>query len=733
MTAEQHSISRIHPHDPSSGGALRGVVRVWRRRWTFLLALSACLASGFAYWRFAKPLYTATSRLYVEEHEPRLLGDGREASQQSDSFVYAQAEALTSRPVISQALEKLPVATMQAFAQVKDPALYLKKRLDVQVGKKDAGVAVSFDAPTPAEATAVVKAIVDAYMDQQSRRQRSTANDMLKLLQEEKRTRDAELAQKAAEVLAFKKANPSLSLDGGGGKGNIILERLGRLSENLTAAELQAFEAHSQYTAAKAASEEPGGTRYICSTVLATDKEYQDLLADLHRLELSSASLNGRGYLNSPPAHGLQIALTEAQEQVAAKEKQAVAGYLKGLEQKWQEARGKEEEIRRSLVEQQAEAADLNGKLVEYARLQSEQARLEKLCEAPERQITEMRLAGGASGLNVHILEPAAARNVPTHPDPIKVMAFAAALGLLLGTGLALLRDGADAPLRSADEITTALGIPVLGVVPRIVGKQDSRGRSIVLEPDSEVAEAYRAISMSVFFFLPHGKAKTILITSPEPGDGKTTAASNVAIALAQAGYRTLLLDADCRRPSQHKVFELGQSVGLLEVISGACSLGQAIHPTAIPRLEVLPCGAIPPSASEVLNGRPFAELMKTLAKEYEKIVIDSPPLLPVIDARLLAGFADATVLVLRADKSTRRASMCSRDGLLSVGANVVGVVVNDVPLRGRRRYDYYYSYRFTPGDDERAGPKTIVRELKSQLALPKPVAQPEQQSQLLG
>lgn len=731
MTAEFHSNGGFNNDDPHSGGPYRLVVRVWHRRWAFLLTFAGCIAAGFAYWCFARSLYTATARLYVEQQDPRLTPDTPQPSQQSDSFVYAQAEAFTSTPVLSEALGKLPVATMQTFVRVKDPVVYLKKRLDVQVGKKDAGIAVSFDAPTPGEATAVVKAILDAYVNHQSQRQRSTADQLLKLLQEEKRTRDAELAQKAAEVLAFKKANPNLSLDGGAGKGNIILERLGRLAEDLTAAQLQTFEAHAQYAAAEAASKEPAGMRYLCSTILSGDKEYQDLLGELHRLERATASLNGRGTLRSPTAQGFQVALAQAQEQVAAKEKQAVAAHLKGLEQKWQEARGKEDEIRRSLDEQQAQAADLNAKIVEYARLQSEQARLEKLCEVPERQITEMRLAQGASGLNVHVLEPAAARNVPTHPDPIKVLALAASLGVLLGGGLALLRDGMDAPLRSADEIRTMLGMPVLGVVPRLAATPSSRRLNIDSDAESEVLEAYRTISLSVSFQLPPEKAKTILITSPAPGDGKTTAASNLAIVLAQAGYRTLLLDADCRRPAQHDVFGLSQTPGLLELLSGACSLSQAIHATSIPRIDVLPCGSIPPSASQVLTTRTFAELMKTLAREYEKIVIDSPPMLPVIDARLLAGFADATVLVLRADKSTRRAGLYGRDGLLSVGANVVGVVVNDVPPNCLRRYDNYFSYYVTR-HDQGSEQQTIVRETASGLALSSPGAPREREPQPL-
>lgn len=260
----------------------------------------------------------------------------------------------------------------------------------------------------------------------------------------------------------------------------------------------------------------------------------------------------------------------------------------------------------------------------------------------------------------------------------------------MLGCALALLRDWMDQTMRSTEEISSVLGVPVLGVVPSMYGERSiiARGRKVHFEPNSRAAEAYRAIRTSVFFGVPNGKAKTILVTSPESLEGKTTLASNLAISMAQAGQKTLLLDADFRNPMQYKVFELNGSNGLVSLLSGTTTLERAIHSTGIDGLELLPCKTQLVNSAEILNSKSFAKLIKNLSDKYDRVIIDSPPVLPVTDAQILAAISDVTLLVLSADKSTRKSSRQARDGLLSVGAHLLGVVVNNVSKKGR--YGYY-------------------------------------------
>ncbi len=293
-------------------------------------------------------------------------------------------------------------------------------------------------------------------------------------------------------------------------------------------------------------------------------------------------------------------------------------------------------------------------------------------------------------------------------------MAMALVLGLMLGGGLALGRDWMDERLRSVEEISATVGAAVLGVVPHMFKKNSTpaqRGQQVHLEPQSAEAEAYRTIRTAIYFGVPSGQAKTLLITSPAPGDGKTTMVSNLAIAMAQAGQRTLILDGDFRNPNQHKIFEIESDGGLSNVLAGRGQLSDFIQRTKVEGLEVLPCGPIPPNPSEMLNSQAFVNILEELSGKYDHVLIDSPPVMPVTDARILGAMTDVTLLVLRAEKSTRKAAEQSRDGLLSVGASILGVVVNDVPRRGRGGYGYYgryhsyYPYRYGRKDQPKQSP----------------------------
>jgi len=301
--------------------------------------------------------------------------------------------------------------------------------------------------------------------------------------------------------------------------------------------------------------------------------------------------------------------------------------------------------------------------------------------------------------LNISILEAAEPVLRPSQPQKAKTAGAALALGLAAGVGLALLRDRKDQRLRSAQEISTVLSLPVLGVVPSIRGPQQTpsiRGQKTRTSPDSREAEAFRTIRTAIFFRALKGEARTILITSPAPREGKSTVAANLGIAIAQAGQRTLILDADFRRPIQHRIFGVDRKAkGLSLVLAGRMASEEAIVHTGLENLDVLTCGPDVPNPAEMLNSDRFARLVNTLSFEYERILVDSPPVVAVTDAYILGALCHATILVLRAEFSTRKVAAHAREGLAGVGARVLGVVVNDVSDKGDR-YGCYTSYGYS-------------------------------------
>ncbi len=673
---------------------------IWGRKWAAIATVALCLAGGFAYLVKATPIFTSTSRLYVEQSGPKIISEAEGVMTQSKNYLYTQCELLTSTPILASALEKPGIRRMKTFGEVDNPLAYLKKLLEVEVGKKDDIISASLDSPYPKEAANIVNAVVESYVTYHSTRKRSTAAEVLRILQKEKSKRDVELASKLKEMLEFKKASGALSFEND--QGNIVIQRLAKLSDALTTAQLETISAKVDDEAAKAMVDDPAKIRQLVEArhaggvyISAGSRDDAELRQEL-RLTRQRVSELARDYSEQHP--GLQAAkarVSQLEEDLAEAEKQFAEAYAAAAGQRYIMTQKREQQLQKSYDDQQELAQEANVKGAEFAMLQSALERTEKLCDILDSRIKEINVTEDTGALNISILEVAKAADDPSKPRKARTMAIALVLGLMLGVGLSLVMDWMDQRLRSVQEVAAALGTPILGVVPHMNGKQATvrdRGMRVQADPKSNAAEAYRTIRTAVYFGVPDGQAKTLLITSPTPGDGKTTLVSNLAIAMAQAGQRTLVLDADFRKPMQHKIFESKDDEGLSNVLAGRGNLNELIQRTEVDGLDILPCGPIPPNPSEMLNSRPFAEALKELAKRYDRVLIDSPPVMPVADARILGAISDVTLMVLRAEKSTRKAAEQAREGLLSVGAHILGAVINDAPRR-RGRYGYYGYY----------------------------------------
>ena len=256
-------------------------------------------------------------------------------------------------------------------------------------------------------------------------------------------------------------------------------------------------------------------------------------------------------------------------------------------------------------------------------------------------------------------------------------------LGLISGVILSLL----DQRILVEDEAAT-VGLPVLGLVPPMSRREHSSAHAtkVVMDPRSSVAEAFRGIRGAL---IRSPKVKTILVTSAMRGEGKSTVSSNLAAALAGTGRRVLLLDADLRDPSQHYNYDANASLGLAGMLADGVAGEQAIVTTNVPGLYFLPAGDPPHNPGELLDTQGFSDLLESLAKQYDYVVVDAPPILPVADARILGSMCDASILILRAGTTRRRGAREARDGLLGFGANLLGVVINNCS-RKRGEYSYY-------------------------------------------
>jgi len=201
----------------------------------------------------------------------------------------------------------------------------------------------------------------------------------------------------------------------------------------------------------------------------------------------------------------------------------------------------------------------------------------------------------------------------------------------------------------------------------------------VVLDPASDAAEAYRSLRTAIQFSAPEG-LKTLMISSPNSGDGKTTLVSNLGIAMAQSGKKVCIVDADLRKPSVHDIYSTKTTLGLSTLLSGRSTLDATVQHTNVSGLDVLPCGPVPANPLEVLNSQEFNDTVEELADKYDIVLLDSPPVQSANDARVIAASCDATLIVLTAKSAHRRSTEQTRDALQGVGARVIGLVVNDVP-----------------------------------------------------
>lgn len=673
----------------------------WRRRWVIAAVTVAALAAAFLYVMKATPIFTSTSRLYVEQVGPQIMNEREGVVTQSKNYLYTQAEILGSTPILTEVTANPAVRKMKTFADVDNTMVFLKKSLDVKVGAKDDIISVGLDSPYPEEAAGVVNTVVEAYTNYHANRKKSTSSEVLKILQNEKSKRDTELGVTNKKILDFKTANPALTIEDERG-GNVMIQALTKLSAALAEARVATINAKASFEAAKLLTGDPDKLQRFAEAQLergyriSMEQEKTQLTGELHDLELQLADWQQKATPDHPAVLGLQAKIAQLKAKLDEQGRKTAEDFLEVARQQWLIAQQAETEMDTAFNQQLTQAQQVNTKAAELAILTSEKERTEKLLDILDSRIKELNVTEDTGALNISVLEVARPEEKPSKPQKTRIMAMALVLGLMVGFGLAMLLDWMDHRLRSADEISAVLGAPVLGIVPTMSSRESriERGQKAHRESSSSIAESYRTIRTAIYFGVPDGGARTILITSPAPGDGKSTAASNLAITMAQAGQRTLLIDADFRKPVVHEIFEIDDQRGLSTTLTGQLADGLAVQASQVPGLDLLPCGPVPPNPSELLNSEAFAALLRKLAAEYDRVVIDSPPVMPVTDARILGALCDVTVLVLRAERSTRKASEQARDGLLSVGARLLGVLVNDVP-RGRDRYGYYGGYGY--------------------------------------
>ncbi len=294
---------------------------------------------------------------------------------------------------------------------------------------------------------------------------------------------------------------------------------------------------------------------------------------------------------------------------------------------------------------------------------------------------------------NLSIVEPAR-YGIQVGSSTTMNVLMAAAIGLVLSVGAAFLLEYLDDSLKSSEDVNRALGLPTLGRVGSIEGDDYPDKLITIHQPRSPTAEAYRMLRTNLQFSSVDQSLQTLTVTSASPGEGKSLTAANLAIVIAQSGVRVLLVDADLRRPAQHEIFGIENNGGLTALlVKNPPSLSEVLQSSALEQLKILTTGAIPPNPSELLGSKRMLNVLEAAKQEFEMIIFDSPPILAVTDASILATRTDVTLMVVDAGHTRRGAGQHAKETLTTVGINIAGVVLNRVAQRNSR-----YAYDYTDG-----------------------------------
>jgi polysaccharide biosynthesis transport protein len=724
---------------------------VWQRRYVLLFGIGVGVFFGGLYYAAAPPTYQSTAQVLVVKKRPDEVTGKDTRNLAIEDYVATQQTIVSSPLVIERAIEKRSLGSLITFTDWEKVQAdggdtlpeAIRKRINVTrnrggvSGYNNAVLDLTFRGKTPEDCQTVMEAVLSSYREFLDETYRVMSDDTLDLIVKARDDLAKELQRKEGTYQEFRASSPVLPAKGGEGR-DVRHEALGSIQMRRASLALVRTEIEGQLAAieealkarrspdvilamiiefsTKGETEDPRKERLAAAPLpnmlLPLLVEEQRLLARYGPNHLEVKAIRQRieaaRDVAIRPAAGLDSAAARTDRSAEAVQ-EAIQAHVAHLRQKRDYIQTVERLLAAAYDKEHAEARTLTSYEVKEEHLRNDVMRTQNLYDALIRRLQDVSLVKEAGGYNARIITPPLlGRKVA--PKGIIVFPLAGLLGLLAGIGLVYLAEVGDQSFRSPDEVGRRLSLSVVGNVPHF--KRDPKTpqtADVPLDinldayhrPRSPLAEAYRGIRTALYFGSRGKRHQVIQVTSALQGEGKSTVAANLAISMAQSGKRTLLIDADLRRPTLHKFFGISGAGDLVSLILGETTPEQAIRPSGVPDLSVLVCTAPPPNPAEVLTSARFREVLGALRSDFDFIIVDSPPLLVVTDGSVIASGVDGVVLVVRMQPNGRRPAERARDLLKSVGAHVVGAVVNDI--QQRHQVGYGYEYRGYGADSDAA------------------------------
>lgn len=715
-----------------------------KRRWTIITFTAVVVAiTAIATWK-AAPTYRATIKIQIDPEQSNLLPFKETAEvgsnyAQSQEYLQTQFKVLESETLASRVIKTLDLDKNQIFMEEVKPASksktvqwvkdvlglsekddkdadpdlvesrqlaqmvkYFKKQLSTSPIRNSRLVDVYYDSRDPKLAADIVNKLADEYIQMNFETKYNSTTTASDFLNKQLVDLKAKVEKSEEELVRFSQQHDIYELSD---KENVILQKLSDLNTNLTAAQTERIQKESVWKIVQSVG--PGNFPDILR-----NKLIEGLETNLATLKVQQAKLAAAFRPGWPELDQVIGQVAEAEAQLKAERQKAI----RNAETEYRTAVQRETLLGEALSRQKMEANSFNQNSIQYNIIKRQVETDKQLYDGLLQRMKEAGVSAGLKSNNIHIVDPAKPQRLPYRPNKPMNMAIGLAVGLLFGIGLAFFVERLDSSVKTPDDIDRYIKLPALGVIPSAASLLQSSRRKLLPVPTvgaaakpanssksielityydtkSLISEAYRNLRTSVLLSSGSGRPpKILLVTSSQAGEGKTTTAINIAITLSQTGDKVILLDCDMRNPRVHRVIGLENNNGMSTFLSGNSDLSSLIQQSEIPNLFAVSAGHVPPNPAELLGSPRMKQGLALLDEYFDHIVIDSPPVLSVTDARIIGTLVDGVVLVIKGGETPKEAVQRTKRLLQEVHAHVIGTLLNNVDVHSP---DYYYYSKY--------------------------------------
>jgi capsular exopolysaccharide synthesis family protein len=561
-------------------------------------------------------------------------------------------------------------------------------KLEIEPIRNTRLVNIHFDSHYPELSCKVPNTLATEYIQQNLETRLTATEEAKEWLTKQLDVLKAKVERADETLQAFASRHDIISLEG---KENITIQRLTELNEALTKAE-------SDRMAKEALHKQARDRNYDSLPLILQNKLIQDLKQAYIQLDAQYMRLSKTFKPDYPEMVRLKNQVDTIQKRIDAEVEKIVTS----IKNDYESSLRRESLLRAAFQRQKTRAMEMKQKAIQYNILKREADTNRELHNGLLQRMKEAGVSAGITASNIQVVDQAELPTKPFKPNTLLNLLVAIVVGLSFGVGLGFFFEYLDNTVKTPEDVERLIQLPSFGMIPEISyerRRQLDRGTFYPVElvtfghSKSMLSEAYRNVRTSILLSFSEKPPKKIVISSPNPAEGKTTTVTNTAIALSQTGTRVLIIDSDMRKPRVHAVFGEKNGMGLSNFLSGNAELKSTIKRSNIPNLFYIPSGPIPPNPSELLGSNLFKATMQFLGEKFDHIVLDSPPVLGFADSIILSTSVDGIILVVQGGKTPIETLQRAKDALLQVNAKILGVVINRVDI-GRSDYGYYY-YRY--------------------------------------